>query len=95
MFVLGSRILARQSGLQFQQVAGAKRGPKRFLGKTKAQFLDVLMRSNANLCFAITLSFFPICGYYTYRYFNVIKPAREEIERQAAEDLLAEGKAVA
>ena len=32
---------------------------------------------------------------YCLRYFNVIKPAREEIERQAAEDLLAEGKAVA
>jgi hypothetical protein len=32
---------------------------------------------------------------YYFRYFNVIKPAREEIERQAAEDLLAEGKAVA
>jgi len=95
MFVGGARVLARQSFVQFQQVAGAKRGPKRFLGKTKAQFLDAFMRSNANLCFVITLSFFPICGYYTVRYFNVIKPAREELDKKAAEDLLAEGKAVA
>jgi len=94
MFGGAVRILSRQGSIQFQQVAGAKRGPTRYFGKTKAQLLDGLMRSNANICFALTLSFFPICAYYTYRYFNVIRPARQELDRKAAEDLLAEGKAI-
>jgi len=80
--------------VQFQQVAGAKRAPKRYFGKTKSQWLDKLMRSNANICAVISLSFFPIVGYYSWRYINVIKPAREAIEAREREELLAEGKAV-
>lgn len=52
------------------------------------------MRSNANICAVISLSFFPIVGYYSWRYINVIKPAREAIEAREREELLAEGKAV-
>jgi len=80
--------------IQHLQAAGAKRGPIRYLGKTKSQWLDKLMRSNANICAAISLSFFPIVAYYTWRYLNVIKPAREAIEAREREELLAEGKAV-
>jgi len=53
------------------------------------------MRSNANICAAVSMSFFPIAAYYTFRYFSVIKPAREALEAQEQEDLLAEGKAAA
>jgi len=52
------------------------------------------MRSNANICATISLSFFPICGYYTWRYYNVIRPARDALEAKEREDLLAEGKAL-
>lgn len=64
------------------------------MGLTKSQWLDKLMRSNANICAALSFSFFPIVGYYTWRYMNVIKPAREAQEAEAREDLLSEGKAV-
>lgn len=85
MFLTPSKILVSQT-------AGASRGPKRYLGKTKSQWLDKLMRSNANICATISLSFFPICAYYTYRYWSVIRPARELLEAQEKEELLAEGK---
>jgi len=87
-------LLSRSSQVQLQQIAGAKRGPARYLGFTKSQWLDKLMRSNANICFSITMMFFPICAYYTHRYMTVIKPAREELARQQTEELLSEGKAV-
>jgi len=80
--------------VQLVQAAGAKRGPKRYFGQTKSQWLDKLMRSNANICATISLSFFPICGYYTWRYYNVIRPARDALEAKEREDLLAEGKAL-
>lgn len=79
----------------FTQVAGAKRGPPRFLGRTKTQYLDGFMRSNATICATLSLSFFPIVAYYVYRYNWVLKPAREEIARREAEALLAEGQAEA
>jgi len=77
------------------QSAGKKRGPPRFLGKTKTQYLDWLMRSNANICALISFSFFPLVGWYSYRYFTVLKPARDAQAAQEQEDLLAEGKAIA
>jgi len=80
---------------QFTQVAGAKRGPRRFLGYTKTQLLDKLMRSNANICAAITFSSIPILAFYVYRYYTVLKPVKDELELKAREELLAEGKATA
>ena len=77
------------------QSAGRKRGPPRFLGKTKTQYLDWLMRSNANICALISFSFFPLVGWYSYRYFTVLKPARDAKQAQEEADLLAEGKAIA
>ena len=53
------------------------------------------MRSNANVCALASFSFFPIVAYYTYRYYNVLKPARDAIAAKEREDLLAEGKAAA
>ena len=91
---LASRLLTA-SGVVVSQTRFARRGPPRLFGKTKSQYLDTLMRSNANICAAISFSFFPIVIYYIYRYNFVLKPAREEIARKEKEALLAEGKAEA
>ena len=90
-----TRNLLRPTSLTLTQVAGRKRGPPRFLGKTKAQYLDWLMRSNANICALISFSFFPIVAGYTYRYITVLKPARDAKAAEEEEALLAEGKATA
>ena len=95
MIVTSARNLLRSSSIVFLQSAGAKRGPPRYFGKTKSQHLDLLMRSNANICALISFSFFPIVFYYTYRYYTVLKPARDAIAAKEQEDLLAEGKAAA
>ena len=87
--------LLRPVSVSLAQTAGRKRGPPRFLGKTKSQYLDWLMRSNANICALISFSFFPIVAWYSYRYFTVLKPARDALAAQDKEDLLSEGKAVA
>ena len=92
---LVSSLLLRPSTSLVVQSAGKKRGPPRFLGKTKTQYLDWLMRSNANICALISLSFFPLAGWYSYRYFTVLKPARDAKLARDQEELLAEGKAVA
>ena len=101
---LASRLLSG-SGVVVSQTRFAKRGPPRLLGRTKSQYLDTLMRSNANICAAISFSFFPIVAYYiwrsvcsftctcTCRYNFVLKPAREEIARKEREALLEEGAA--
>ena len=52
---------------QYQQFRGVKRGPLRFMGKTKAQFLDMLMRSNARICVLLSLTVVPISIFGTYR----------------------------
>ena len=90
-----TRNLLRPTRPTLTQVAGRKRGPPRFLGKTKAQYLDWLMRSNANICALISFSFFPIVAGYTYRYITVLKPARDAKAAEEEEALLAEGKATA
>jgi len=77
------------------QTAGTKRGPPRLFGKTKSQLLDTLMRSNANICALVSFSAFPIVAYYTYRYYTILKPARDAIAAKEQEELLAEGKATA
>ena len=90
-----TRNLLRPTSLTLTQVAGRKRGPPRFLGKTKAQYLDWLMRSNANICALISFSFFPIVVWYSYRYITILKPARDAKAAEDKEALLAEGKALA
>jgi len=75
------------------QSAGKKRGPPRFLGRTKTQYIDTLMRSNASICAVISFGFVPLAGWYSYRYFTVLKPAREAKVAREQEELLAEGKA--
>jgi len=86
-----STLLATPSTLVITR--GAQRGPPRLLGRTKSQYLDTLMRSNANICAAISFSFFPIVAYYIWRYNFVLKPAREEIARKERAALLEEGVA--
>lgn len=83
------------TSITIPQTRGAKRGPPRFFGKTKTQLLDSVMRSNANICFAASLSFFPIFAFYSYRYMTVLKPAREARDAKDREDLLSEGQATA
>jgi len=77
------------------QSAGKKRGPPRFLGRTKTQYIDWLMRSNASICAVISFGFVPLAGWYSYRYFTVLKPARDAKVAREQEELLAEGKATA
>ena len=88
-------VLLKPSTSLLVQSAGKKRGPPRFLGKTKTQYLDWLMRSNANICATISFGFFPLAGWYFYRYQTVLKPARDAAAAKEQEDLLAEGKATA
>jgi len=95
MLVRPIRNLLIPSSATVFQLAGKKRGPPRYFGKTKSQYLDMLMRSNANICALISFSFFPIVAYYTYRYYTVLKPARDAIAAKEREELLAEGKATA
>ena len=90
-----NRNLLRAVSVTVTQSAGRKRGPPRLLGKTKSQYLDWLMRSNANICALISFSFFPIVAWYSYRYITVLKPARDAKAAQEKEDLLSEGKATA
>lgn len=87
-------LLSPASQLLLTQVAGAKRGPRRYLGKTKSQILDFFMRSNVRVCATISMSFFPIVAYYVFKYNFVIKPKKKELKKQAEEQLLAEGKYV-
>jgi len=93
MIVNSVRTFLKSSSLSIVPSAGRKRGPPRYLGKTKSQYLDILMRSNANICALISFSFFPIVAYYTYRYYTVLKPARDAHAAKEREELLAEGKA--
>ena len=88
-----TRNLLKPTTFTLVQSAGKKRGPPRFLGKTKTQYLDWLMRSNANICAAISFGFFPLAAWYSYRYYTVLKPARDAAAAKEQEDLLAEGKA--
>jgi len=87
--------LAPNSHTQVSSQRALRRGPPKFLGRTKTQYLDMLMRSNANICAAISLSFFPIAAYFTWRYLYVLKPEREAVVAKQNEDLLSEGKASA
>jgi len=41
----------------------------------------------------ISFGFVPLAGWYSYRYFTVLKPAREAKVAREQEELLAEGKA--
>ena len=86
-------VFLRPSKTLIIQSAGKRRGPPRWLGKTKTQYLDWLMRSNANICAAISFGFFPLAAWYSYRYYTVLKPARDAAAAKEQEDLLAEGKA--
>ena len=90
---LAGRLLRPSRPALLLPAAGVKRGPPRFLGRTKSQYLDILMRSNANICALISFSFFPIVAYYTYRYYTVLKPARDLAAERERAELLAEGKA--
>jgi len=85
-------LLKPVSGILIQS-AGKKRGPPRFLGRTKTQYIDWLMRSNASICAVISFGFVPLAGWYSYRYFTVLKPARDAKVAREQEELLAEGKA--
>ena len=86
-------VFLRPSKTLIVQSAGKRRGPPRWLGKTKTQYLDWLMRSNANICAAISFGFFPLAAWYSYRYYTVLKSARDAAAAKEQEDLLAEGKA--
>ena len=56
------------SSFRLTQVAGKKRGPPRFLGYTRSQVLDTVMRSNARICGAVTLLIFPVIAAWAIRY---------------------------
>ena len=80
-------VLFRPSTSLLVLSAEKRRGPWRFLGKTKTQYLDWWMRSNANICATIP--------WYFYRYHTIFKPARDAAAAKEQEDLLSEGKVTA
>jgi len=87
-------LLSPSSQILLTQVAGVKRGPKRFLGKTRSQVLDFFMRTNVRICATISALFFPIVAFYVFRYNYVLKPRKLQLKKEAEEKLLAEGKYV-
>jgi hypothetical protein len=52
------------------------------------------MRSNARICALVTLSVFPVVGFWVYRYFAVLKPLQQQNEEKRLADLLSEGRAI-
>jgi len=65
------------------------------LGNTKAQYLDILMRSNTRICASISFLVVPFVGLWSWRYVTVLKPAKEAARLKETEELLAEGRAAA
>ena len=82
---------SQQGNANLTLVAWKTRGPRRLLGWTRSQMLDFLMRSNARICATFSLGFFPLVGFWIYRYQTVLKPNKREYERKKQEELLAEG----
>ena len=73
------------------QVAGTKRGPPRYFGRTKSQYLDFGYRSHAYIMAAVSLFTIPLLIAILY-YMNVIlKPQIEEAKQKEEEELLSEG----
>jgi len=95
--------LLRSSGFSKVAFAGAvlpprrfrHRGPPRFLGRTKAQYLDLLMRTNTRLSAFVTFIAVPALMIWSYRYITVLKPAKDAAKQKETEELLAEGRAAA
>ena len=58
------------------------RGPPRFLGRTKAQYLDLLMRTNTRLSAFVTFIAVPALMIWSYRYITVLKPAKDAAKQK-------------
>lgn len=71
------------------------RGPPRLLGRTKAQYLDLLMRTNTRLAAFVSFLVVPTLMIWSYRYITVLKPAKDAAKQKETEELLAEGRAAA
>lgn len=87
------RTILRPTAVCLSQSAGAKRGPPRFLGRTKSQVLDKFVRSNAVICALASFTVVPFVCFWVYRYVTVLKPQKAAWEAAQIEELLAEGKA--
>ena len=73
------------------QVAGTKRGPPRYFGRTKSQYLDFGYRSHAYVMASVSVFTIPLLIAILY-YMNVIlKPKIEEAKQKEEEELLSEG----
>jgi len=74
------------------------RGPSRYLGYTKSQWLDGLMAVNSYSCVGFIIIGMPLMGYSYYQFKQRIQPelirlAEEELRKQKEEEdaMLAEG----
>ena len=58
------------------------RAPPRFLGRTKAQYLDLLTRTNTRACAFVAFLAVPCIGLWSWRYVTVLKPAKETAKQK-------------
>jgi len=73
-------------------VALKHRGPRRYLGRTRAQLLDALLANNAYFWLSVgVISFSSLC-FLIYRYQYVVLPEQEAIKEKIETDLLSEGR---
>ncbi len=77
----------------FVPVRRRNRGPPRFFGYTKSQFLDLGVRSTSKIGIICALSILAALGAASVRYMLFIKPEKDDKKKKVDEDLLAEGRA--
>lgn len=73
-------------------VALKHRGPRRFLGKTKAQLLDHVLANNAYFWLVTAVGAFSLVSFLIYRFQYVVLPEQEALKEKVEAELLAEGR---
>jgi len=73
-------------------VALKHRGPRRYLGKTKAQILDYVLANNAYFWLFVATGAFSLVSFLMYRFQYVYIPEQEALKEKIESELLAEGR---
>merc|ERR1712062_14039 len=73
-------------------VAFKHRGPRRFMGKTRAQLLDHVLAKNAYFWLVVAFGSFSLVSFLIYRFQYVVLPEQEALKEKVEAELLAEGR---
>ena len=60
------------------------RAPPRFLGRTKAQYLDLLTRTNTRACAFVSFLVVPAMAIWSWKYVTITKPAKEAAKEKVS-----------